>query len=301
MIQPLVSIITINNRQAELTCELLLSLKQISYKNIEVWVVDNHSDGTLRTCMGQSFPLVHIIETKANLGVAGGNNLAITQANGEFLMFLNNDTEVLPDFLEPLVEVMQTNQKIGICASKLRCFHQPDTILYAGSSDLHAYKIQSFAIGYGKKDRGQYDKPTQTALAHAAAMMVRRSVIKEVGLMPEEFFLYYEQIDWCLKIREAGFQIYFVPQSLVLYKESVSIDKKSAIQIYYKTRNRILLVRKWRKGFWKWLSLSYLGMIALGDLAKFLIQRKFLFLSMYWDALFWNLKGNSKMNNPKNS
>lgn len=294
MTQPLVSIITINNRQAEVTCELLASLKQISYKNIEVWVVDNHSDGRLKTRIRQSFPHVHIIETKANLGFAGGNNLAITQANGEFLMFLNNNTEVHTDFLEPLVEVMQTNQKIGICAAKLRCFHQPDTILYAGASDLHAYKIQSSTIGYGKKDNGQYDKPTQTALANAAAMMVRRSVIREVGLMPEEFFLYYEEIDWCLKIREAGFQIYFVPQSLVLHKESTSIDRKSAIQIYYKTRNRILLVRKWRKGFGKWLSLSYLGVIALGDLTKFLIQRKFLFLSMYWDALFWNLKGNLK-------
>ncbi|WP_064196594.1 MULTISPECIES: glycosyltransferase family 2 protein, partial [Emticicia] len=215
MTQPLVSIITINNRQAEVTCELLASLKQISYKNIEVWVVDNHSDGRLKTRIRQSFPHVHIIETKANLGFAGGNNLAITQANGEFLMFLNNNTEVHTDFLEPLVEVMQTNQKIGICAAKLRCFHQPDTILYAGASDLHAYKIQSSTIGYGKKDNGQYDKPTQTALANAAAMMVRRSVIREVGLMPEEFFLYYEEIDWCLKIREAGFQIYFVPQSLV--------------------------------------------------------------------------------------
>jgi len=131
-------------------------------------------------------------------------------------------------------------------------------------------------------------------LAHGAAMMVRTSVLKEVGLMPEEFFLYYEEIDWCLKIKKYGYQIYFVPQSLVLHKESISVGKQSAIQVYYKTRNRILLARKWRKGLGKWMSLIYLGLVALRDLTDFLFQRKFLLLGMYWDALSWNLKGNFK-------
>lgn len=294
MTQPLISIITVNYRQTDVTCELLTSLEEISYKNIEVWVVDNQSDGVLKSKVGALFPHVNIIESKKNLGFAGGNNLAITQANGKYLMFLNNDTEVFSDFLEPLVEVMETNQEVGICASKLHYFHHPDTIQYAGSSDLHPFKIQSFAIGYGEKDSGQYDTIKPTNLAHGAAMMVRASVIKEVGLMPEEFFLYYEEIDWCLKIRDAGYQIYFVPQSLVLHKESISVGKQSAIQVYYKTRNRILLARKWRKGISKYLSLSYLSLVAIRDLLKFLFQRRFLLLRMYWDALSWNLKGNLK-------
>ena len=294
MKQPLVSIITVNYRQPEVTCELLISLEKINYQNIEIWVVDNHSDGSLKAKVKNRFPSVNVIESKANLGFASGNNLAITQANGQYLMFLNNDTEVTPNFLEPLVEVMETNEKVGICASKLHYFHHPDTIQYAGSSDLHPFKIQSFAVGYGEKDSGQYDIIKPTNLAHGAAMMVRTSIIKEVGLMPEEFFLYYEEIDWCLKIRDAGYQIYFVPQSLVLHKESISVGKQSAIQVYYKTRNRILLARKWRTGLGKLLSLSYLGVVALRDLTKFLFQRKFLLLRMYWDALSWNLKGKLK-------
>ena len=294
MKQPLVSIITVNYRQTEVTCELLASLEKISYSNIEIWVVDNQSDGSLKAKVNIRFPKVNVIESKANLGFAGGNNLAITQANGQYLMFLNNDTEVKSDFLEPLVEVMETNEKVGVCASKLHYFHHPATIQYAGSSDLHPFKIQSFAVGYGEKDCGQYDTAKPTNLAHGAAMMVRASIVKEVGLMPEEFFLYYEEIDWCLKIRDAGYEIYFVSQSLVLHKESISVGKQSAIQVYYKTRNRILLARKWRKGFGKLLSLSYLGMVALRDLTKFLFQRKFLLLRMYWDALSWNLRGKLK-------
>lgn len=291
---PLVSIITVNYRQTEVTCELLASLKNIYYQNIEVWVVDNQSDGSLKATVNNKFPGVNVLESKANLGFAGGNNLAITQAKGQYLMFLNNDTEVSPDFLEPLVEVMETNKKIGICASKLHYFHQPHTIQYAGSSGLHPFKIQSFAIGYGEKDTGQYDAVRPTNLAHGAAMMVRSSIIKEVGLMPEEYFLYYEEIDWCLKVKYAGYQIYFVPQSLVLHKESISVGKQSAIQVYYKTRNRILLARKWRKGMGRWLSFTYLGFVALRDLTRFLFQRKFLFLRTYWRALSWNFKGNYK-------
>lgn len=291
---PLVSIITVNFHQTEVTCDLLSSLQKISYQNTEIWVVDNHSNGTLKEKVSLLFPSVNVIECKENLGFAGGNNLAITQAKGEFLMFLNNDTEVLPNFLEPLVETMQADAKIGICSSKLHYYHSPNTIQYAGSSDLHPYKIQSFSEGYGEKDFGQYSKTKQTYLAHGAAMMVRAEVIKKVGLMPEEFFLYYEEIDWCLQIRKAGYLIYFVPHSLVLHKESISVGKQSATQIYYKTRNRILLARRWRSGFSKILSLSYLGMVAVRDLAKLLFQRKFILLRMYWEAIYWNLEGKLK-------
>ncbi|AFK04966.1 glycosyl transferase family 2 [Emticicia oligotrophica DSM 17448] len=291
---PLVSIITVNFKQPDVTCELLNSLKKISYKNIEIWVVDNFSDGALKARLNADYPEVKVIESKKNLGFAGGNNLAITQANGKYLMLLNNDTEVKEDFLEPLVEVMENNSKVGICSSKLHYFYHPEIIQYAGSSDLHPYKIQSFAIGYGVKDMGQYDEIAPTNLAHGAAMMVRAEAVKEAGLMPEEFFLYYEEIDWCMKIREKGYLIYFVPKSLVLHKESISVGKQSALQVYYKTRNRILLARKWRKGLIKWFSLGYLSMVAIRDIFKFLLQRKFLLLKMYADALIWNLKGNYK-------
>lgn len=290
MKQPLVSIITVNYHQTEVTCELLESLSKITYPNIEIWVVDNHSNGSLKDKIDILYPSANVIESKKNLGFAGGNNLAITRAKGELLMFLNNDTEVSVNFLEPLVEVMQNNQEVGICTSKLHYYHLPKTIQFAGSSDLHPYKIQSFAIGYGEKDHGQYDTTMPTNLAHGAAMMVRTSIIEKIGLMPEEFFLYYEEIDWCLKARKMGYQIYYVPDSLVLHKESISVGKQSPIQVYYKTRNRILLARRWRKGFGKFLSLAYLSVVAVRDMAKYLLKRNFILLRIYWDALTWNLR-----------
>ena len=289
MNQPLVSIITVNYNQAEVTCQLLASLKNTTYSNIEIWVVDNASKESPKAIINERFPNVNVIESKQNLGFAGGNNLAITQAKGKYLMFLNNDTEVSPNFLEPLVDTMQKNQKVGICASKLHFFHSPNTIQYAGSTALHTFKIQSYAIGYGEQDNGQYDAITKTNLAHGAAMMVSAEAIKSVGLMPEEYFLYYEEIDWCEKIKQAGYDIYFVPSSLVLHKESISVGKQSAIQVYYKTRNRILLARKWRSGFDKIGALGYLGVVAARDLTKLFLQKKYTLLERYWAAIVWNL------------
>ncbi|MCU0326382.1 MAG: glycosyltransferase family 2 protein [Spirosomaceae bacterium] len=291
---PLVSIVTVNFHQTEVTCELLSSLQNITYPNVEIWVVDNHSNGTLKGKINTLFPSVKVIESRENLGFAGGNNLAIAQSKGEFLMFLNNDTEVSPNFLEPLIATMNSDEKIGICSSKIHYFNSPNTIQYAGSSDLHPIKIQSFSTGFKEKDKGQYDQTKQTYLAHGAAMLVRKSAIQKVGPMPEEFFLYYEEIDWCLKFRQVGYKIFYVHDSLVLHKESISVGKQSAVQIYYKTRNRILLARKWRSGLPKLLALTYLSLVSIRDLAKYFLTKKNVLLKIYWDALVWNLQGNWK-------
>lgn len=287
--ESLVSIITVNYNQTEVTISLLESLRNISYKNIEVFVVDNASKENPSAAIKELFPEVNVILSEKNLGFAGGNNLAIRQAKGEYIMLLNNDTEVSPGFLGPLLEVMKTNKKVGICSSKLYFYSHPDTIQYAGSSPLHPIKIQSFAYGYGQKDVGQFNETKETALAHGAAMLVRSEAIKKAGEMPEEYFLYYEEIDWCEKIKKAGYNIVFVPSSVVMHKESISIGKQSYIQVYYKTRNRILLARKWRKGTKQIVSLVYLTAVVFRDILKYSSQRKPELSKACWKAWWWNI------------
>jgi GT2 family glycosyltransferase len=288
--KPLVSIITVNFNQTEVTISLLKSLREITYKYIEVFVVDNASKESPYLKIKEQFPEVKVILSKVNLGFAGGNNLAIKQAKGKYMMFLNNDTEVKPDFLEPLVEVMEKDNHVGICSSKLIFYTQPDTIQFAGSSPLHPIKIQSFAVGYGQKDSEKYSQTVETALAHGAAMLVRSEAISKAGKMPEEYFLYYEEIDWCERIKKEGFKIMFVPDSVVLHKESISIGKQSFIQVFYKTRNRILLARKWRKGFEKIISLAYLTATVFRDILKYFTQRKNDLALASWKAWLWNIQ-----------
>lgn len=285
---PLVSIITVNYNQTAVTCELLESLQKITYPNIEVFVVDNASVENPTETIKTRYPNVKVIVSHRNLGFAGGNNLGITQAQGTYLMFLNNDTEVHPQFLEPMVEDMEQNPTIGIVASKLHFYHTPNVIQFAGSTPLHPIRMASYAVGYGETDTGQYDDKMFTHLAHGAAMMVRKSVIQKAGLMPEEYFLYYEEIDWCERIKKAGYRILFEPKSLVYHKESISVGKKSAFQLYYKTRNRILLARRWRKGVTKYLTMSYLGSVAIRDLLKFKLTGERENYSKYLQAIKWH-------------
>jgi len=286
---PLVTIITVNYNQTEVTISFLESIRKISYKNIEVFVVDNASVASPEMRIKERFPEVNVIVSDTNLGFAGGNNLAIKQAKGKYVMLLNNDTVVFPGFLEPLVEEMEKDGNVGVCSSKLLFYADQNTIQYAGSSPLHAIKIQSFAFGYGKSDNGLYADTKETALAHGAAMLVRSEVIRKVGLMSEEYFLYYEEIDWCESIKKAGYKIMFVPDSIVLHKESMSVGKNSYIQVYYKTRNRILLARKWRFGFEKVISLAYLSAVVLRDTVKYLLQKNTELSKASARAWWWNL------------
>lgn len=287
---PLVSIITLNYNQTELTCDLLKSLREISYSNIEIIVVDNASKDNPEKVIKQRFPEVLFIGNHENSGFAGGNNVGIREAKGKYVLLLNNDTEVAPDFLEPMVECMEQNPEIGACSPKIRFFETKIHLQYAGSTAVNPWRVASYAIGYGEEDKGQYDQlGGLTHLAHGAAMMVSREAMDKAGLMEDSFFLYYEELDWCEHIKKAGFVIHFVPQSLVLHKESMSVGKNSHLQLYYKTRNRIFFARRNIRGVQLLLAIIYLVMlVAPVRLGKFLLQRNLKSFKVYLKAVCWN-------------
>lgn len=247
--QPLVSIITVNYRQAAVTVALLDSIAINSYKNVEVIVVDN---GSLEDCTDlfkKAYPTVKLIVCSENLGFAGGNNLGIAEAMGEFLFFVNNDTVLTHRLIEGLLSRFAKNPEIGIVSPKIRYFDNPNTIQYAGFTEINPITGRNEAIGKNEIDNGQHDTARPTAYAHGAAMMVSRKAIDTVGSMPEDFFLYYEELDWCAQIRRAGFSIWYEPASLIFHKESAAVGKMSPLKIHYLTRNRLLFMRRNVKGW----------------------------------------------------
>lgn len=290
MIRPLVSVITINYNQLQVTCALLDSLQKISYPNYEVIVVDNASRENPQSTLQKLFPAVKVVISKDNLGFAAGNNEGVKLARGEYILFLNNDIEVEPDFLEPLVELLENDPQTGIVTPKIRFFHNPEIIQYAGSTPMNFYKVASYALGYGVADQGQFAESHETHLPHGAAMLVPKKIIEKVGVMAEQFFLYYEELDWCIRIKKAGYKVYYEAKSLVFHKESMSVGKASRLQIYYKTRNRILFVRRNTKGIQKCLALLYLGFIAPSyHLLRYTFTETKL-VKVYIKALLWHLK-----------
>ena len=287
---PLVSIITLNYNQAKVTADLLASLRHITYSPVEIIVVDNASPDNPEKMITEQYPEVQFIRTDQNLGFAGGNNVGIEMAKGKYVLLLNNDTEVAPDFLEPLVECMEQDSQIGACSPKIRFFQTKNHIQYAGSTPIDSVRVASYAIGYGEEDKGQHDQSGgPTHLAHGAAMMVSSKAIEKAGLMEASFFLYYEELDWCEHIKKAGFSIHFVPQSLVLHKESMSVGKNSPLQLYYKTRNRIFFARRNLKGSQRWIALLYLiGLVAPVRLLKLLLKGNFKNFKIYLKAVSWH-------------
>jgi hypothetical protein len=287
---PLVSIITVNYNQTEVTCALLESLNKITYPNFEVIVVDNHSTEDDPKKIKQLYPNIVFIENPINYGFAAGNNYGLMRARGEYVLLLNNDIEVPPQFMEPLIEKLEQNPGIGAVSPRIKFYYQPDTIQYAGYTPIGKITMRNSAIGYWEKDRGQYNEDCETAYAHGAAMMVPMHVVKEIGLMSYIFFLYYEEADWCARIKQAGYKIYYVGNSHVLHKESVSTGKLSALKIYYQNRNRIVFMRRSQFGKNFYMALMYQLFVAIPKNAfKFLLKGKISFFLAYYRAIGWHI------------
>jgi GT2 family glycosyltransferase len=254
--KPLVSIITVNYNQAGVTNELLRTLKEITYTNTEVIVVDNGSKPNDASEIAAYAPWAKVIASSTNLGFAGGNNLGLAEAKGDMLLFINNDVEVPAGFLEPLVEAAQ-QQGVGMVSPKIRFYHTPDTIQYAGSTPLNYITMRNRAVGFAEKDLGQHDLPSETAFAHGAAMLVVREVVANVGAMFDGYFLYYEELDWCERVKRAGYKIMYEPRSVVFHKESISTGKSSPLKTYYLNRNRLLFLKRNVHGLAKVLGIAY--------------------------------------------
>jgi GT2 family glycosyltransferase len=285
-----VSIITVNYNQVALTCALIESLKKVTYRDVEIVVVDNGSPEDATQVITGKYPDVNFIRSDWNLGFAGGNNLGIKAATGKYLLFLNNDTEVDPGFLEPMVSLFESNPSAGAASSKLIYYNSDNIIQYVGSTSMNPFTGRNKRVGFMEKDMGQHDTLKETDLAHGAAMMVPRSVIEKAGLMPDFFFLYYEEIDWCERIKKAGYKIYVVPASKVYHKESMSVGKKSTLKTYYMTRNRVLFMRRNTSGITKasWL-LFFVTVTLPKNFISYLVKRDMEHLKAFWKALHWNL------------
>jgi GT2 family glycosyltransferase len=291
MNQPLVSIITINYDHPEVTICLLASLRLVTYPNIEVIVVDNASPNDDPSILKQSYPDIIFMQSIINLGFAGGNNLGIRQAKGKYILLLNNDTEVNPGFLEPLVDKFESNTEIGAISPKIKFFDHPDTIQFCGQAPMNHYTMRSHGIGHGVVDKGQFDVDTQTNFVHGAAMMVPISVIKKVGLMPECYFLYYEELDWCSKIRKAGYELWYVHNSFLLHKESISTGKMSPFKTYYMNRARLLYLRRNVGGLTFFIAILYQILVAIPkNLLVFSLKKDKGHFNAYARAIGWHLK-----------
>ncbi|MGB0166516.1 MAG: glycosyltransferase family 2 protein [Luteibaculum sp.] len=286
---PLVSIITVNYDGLEDTLDLIRSVEKVNYPTWELWVVDNGSELDPGESIKSLFPDVHVIRSEENLGFAGGNNLAVHQAKGDYLFFVNNDSILHPDCLQILVETAESLPNLGAISPKFHYYHHSNLIEFAGCSQVNLLTARNHAVLNKKQDDG-ITGLIETSYVHGAGMLVPKRVIQLVGTMDASFFLYYEELDWCERIRRAGFNIYCQRNALMFHKESATVGKQSPLKTYYLNRNRILFMRR-NFPFPKNLPfIVYLLLISIpSNLLRFILKGEREHLRAYLKGVYWHI------------
>ena len=255
------SIITINYNGLKDTCALI---ETIPFNDqMEVIVVDNASKNDEVSEIQNRFPYVSIIKSDKNLGFAGGNNLGIKAAKGKYIFLVNNDTIFKEFKIQALINRLESSDDIGIVCPKIRFTWGSNQIQYAGYTPLSKITVRNQAIGFGEEDKGQYETAHPTPYAHGAAMLIKREALEKVGLMPECYFLYYEELDWSMMFTRAGYKIWYEPACTIYHKESQTTGQSSPLRTYYITRNRLLLVKRNYDVCYKYLAYIYLILLVI--------------------------------------
>lgn len=259
----MVSIITINYNGYKDTCELIDSLHQFEDEPYEIIVVDNASSNQEAEQFKNKYSDIIIIPSSRNLGFAGGNNLGLLHAKGEYILFINNDITIDRPVLRELINRLDSSERIGAVSPKIKYEYKPDTIQYAGFMPMHPIRISNHIIGYNEKDRGQYNEAHSTAFVHGACMLTSRKVLDKAGPMTDIYFLFYEELDWSFQLQKAAYETWYEPAVYVLHKESMTVKKGTPLRLYYLTRSRVLFTRRNYRSINKILALAYLLLIAI--------------------------------------
>lgn len=245
-----VAIILLNWNNYFDTKECIDSLKKIDYENHEIIVVDNGSKSDVVRLEKESG--ITLIKNEKNLGFAEGNNVGIRYAlkNGaEYILLLNNDTVVNHTFLTRLVTEAEKDEKIGIASPILYFFDRKDRVWYGGAK-FNFFHGDARHKKLNKKDKGKY-KVEKTGYGSGAAFLIKKEVIDKIGLLCSDYFIYYEEADWSIRAKRAGYDIIFVPQSKVWHKVSSSTKKASPFMIEYNIRNRMIFMKR-NAHFYHW-------------------------------------------------
>jgi GT2 family glycosyltransferase len=251
MTLPRISVIIVNwNNQTD-TLACLASLDQCHYPELEVIVVDNAStDGSVEAIQ-ENYPKVYLVRNQENLGFTGGNNTGMKisfQGKADYAFLLNNDAEIAEDSLEKLVDFMESKPDVWAAAPLIYYYSQQNVIWSAGGK-IDERRAMTQMLGTDEDDRGQFGTiPFPVDFATGCAMMVRRTAVEKFGMLDDRFFMYYEEVEWCTRMKDNGLLIYLVPQAKVLHKIVPHTRNESPFVHYFMTRNRLLWARSARMG-----------------------------------------------------
>jgi GT2 family glycosyltransferase len=233
--KPLISVVIVNFNGLRFLEPCFSSLAGQSFKNFEIILVDNDSSDGSADYIREHFPSVTLIETGKNLGFAGGTNAGICVAQGDFILALNNDTIADSQFIENLIGPMMSDSRIGMCASKMLF---PDRRINSTGICI-SRSGAAWDRGIFERDSGQYDTGEEVFGPCGGAALYRRSMLDEIGLFDEDFFIYVEDIDLAFRARLAGWKCMYIPTARVTHFMGGTAGVYSDASIFYLTRNQL--------------------------------------------------------------
>jgi len=247
--RPRVSIIIVSWNARSVVQECLPSVVGTNYPNLEIIFADNASTDGTAAWIAREYPSVKIVRHPENWLFARGNNAAIPHATGDYILLLNNDVEVPPNWLRPLVETMTAHPDVAAVQPKLLQYDERNRFEYAGGSggflDRAGYPFtRGRLFNTMERDRGQYDDPRDVFWATGAALLLRRSALDDVGLLDERFEMHMEEIDLCWRLWRHGYRVRVQPNSTAYHIGGASLPQRSPRKTYYNFRNGLLLLYK---------------------------------------------------------
>jgi len=276
-----VSIVILNwNGRQHLEHFLPDLLGHTTQNGAEIVVADNGSADDSLEFLKKVYPRIRIIELEQNHGFSGGYNRALEQIDAKYIVLLNSDIEVTEGWLEPMLELMENDEKVGACTPKILDFKKRTHFEYAGAAggfiDRFGYPFcRGRIFDHLEEDKGQYDKAIDLFWGSGACLMVRADLYRESGGLDEQFFAHMEEIDLCWRLQRMGYRIRIVPSSRVYHVGGATLQRGNPFKTYLNFRNNLLLLYKNLPGHRR-ASIIFFRMILDGISAfRFLFQGAF--------------------------
>lgn len=251
---PEVAVVLLNWNGKSFLEKFLPSVCASGYPNLTIYLADNDSTDDSVDFVRKAYPSVKIILNRVNAGFAAGYNMALEQVQADYYVLLNQDVEVTPGWIEPVIELMEADPAVAACQPKTLSYHQKDHFEYAGAAggfiDRYGYPFcRGRIFDTLEEDRGQYDAPRRVFWATGAALFIRARLYHQAGGLDAYFFAHMEEIDLCWRLQRMGYKIWCCPQSVVYHVGGGSLAQGSPRKMFLNFRNNLIMMCKNLDGF----------------------------------------------------
>lgn len=294
----LVGVVLVNWNSEEYTIRCLASLMAAAKMPDHIVVVDNASVNGSVAAIRAAFPQVHIIENHQNYGFTGANNLGISyllSRNVEYVWILNNDTIVSQNCLQVLCNALEKHDEVAAATCKI--YRNDSAELWFAGSVFYKYSFCVDHRGEGETDRGQYDSVEYLDFLDGCCILVRSTVLREIGLFDEHFFAYHEDVDFSFRLRNSGARLLYVPEASISHFAGASVNSNkwthdvtsSPMQHFLSRRNKLFIVRRYGKTYHLLICLMLLLLNGVYVSSAMLLLRRFKKAGAVWCGIFHGL------------